>query len=858
MDITKLLSKPGSRLELYARLIMVVSVLAASAGIIWIFVSLRQDKAIAADTTFAQMTKRPWGVALDNTGHIWVAEPDCDVAPLCAPTNGTGIIAEYDAIAGNLNKLAEFTPPQPLTFNPTFLAFDKQGNVWFTDPTRGAIGKLEPETNTWREFSITERFPGAVPYDLVIDKNGTLWFTDYTNGAIGRFDTERGVVVSEKRTPSTSAAPYGMTLAPDGSVWYALKNKNAIGSFKPPLKGTPVLQEHTVPTNQQHAIVADAAGNLWFSTGSDGRVGKYNPTTGTTKLYCVAGGAKNAHISGITVDSNNENVWFNDSTNARIGVLDLAQYANDCATGSTSGIAYSQLAVNAQPDDGLTVDNSGNVYFTDLAGKQLGEITIAPSKPNPTSPYPPGPVAKTWYFPDGHFGADYSEYLTISNPDPTNQCTFTIQYILDKGQVISRQRKLYSASQTTESVNHDLNANASQPGGAVSAIVSNNDDSDCPGIVVERSSYFMMGDNSGSAVMGATRPATSFYFADVTSGSGTRSLFSILNPAGIQSANVNIDYYANGKRVGTQFMRVAGWTHGTITSSDIHLPPHTAAVVTASQPVVVEHVTYYRNTWAGSIGFINAATSLIGAENVAHRWLFTAGFSGEKTSIGPTQENLVIANLDPTANAPAHVTINLDYADGSRHPFQLTVGAHSQVIWNVNAHVGAAAGQVGVELVSTRAGVVVQRQIFYHYTLVVNDDPALHVTGVTDTLGQTDIYRSLSFAEGENNTNYHEWLNLYNPTDKMETIYVTLINGVGSVYSRSFSIEPHRHQNIDITTYMQNELGVPGNASSYRIFLTVQTLNGQRFVADRAQYFNTLGSAFALQGGTVVSGYDGQ
>ncbi len=851
-------SKPGSRLELYARLIIVVSIVAASTGILWIFVSLRQDKAIAANTTFAQMTKRPWGVALDNTGHIWVAEPDCDVASLCAPTNGTGVIAEYDAIAGNLNKLAEFTPPQPSTFNPTFLAFDKQGNVWFTDPTRGAIGKLEPETNTWREFSITRRFPGALPYDLVIDKNGTLWFTDYTRGAIGRFDTARGAVISETHTPSASATPYGMTLAPDGSVWYALKNKNAIGSFKPPLKGTPALQEHTVPTSQQHAIVADAAGDLWFSTGSDGRIGEYSPTTGKTKIYCVAGGAKNAHISGITVDSNNENVWFNDVTNARIGVLDLTQYANDCATGSTTGIAYSQLAANAQPDDGLIVDNSGNVYFTDLAGKQLGEITIAPSKPNPTSPYPPGPVAKTWYFPDGRFGADYREYLTISNPDPTNQCTFTIQYILDKGQTISRQGKLNPASQLTEAVNSDLNADASQVGGAVSAIVSNNDDSDCPGIVAERSSYFVMGDNSGNAVLGATRPATSFYFADIIGGSRTRSLFSILNPGGIQAANVNVDYYANGKKVGTQFTRVAASAHGTITSSDIRLPLHTAAVVTASQPVVVEHTTYYRNAWAGSIGFINAATSLIGAENVARHWFFTAGFYGEKTPIGPTQENLVISNLDPTTNASAHVTINLDYADGSRHLFQLTVAAHSQVIWNINAHVAGAAGQVGAELVSSRAGVVVQRQLFYQYTHVVNDDPALHVTGVTDTLGQTDSYHSLSFAEGENNDNYHEWLNLYNPTDKMETIYVTLINGVGSVYSRSFSIEPHRHQNIDIATYVQNELGVPGNADSYRVFLTVQTLNGQRFVADCAQYFNTFGSKFALQGGTMVSGYGGQ
>ncbi len=858
MDITKLWSKPTSTLAWYVRLIMIASVIAASAGVTWIFISLRQDKTITADTTFAQMTKRPWGVALDDSGHVWVAEPDCDAAPLCAPTNRNGTIAEYDAIAGNLTRLVEFVPPFPLIYNPTFLAFDKQGNVWFTDPTRGAIGKLDPETNTWKEFSIADRFHGAIPYDLVIDKNGTLWFTDYTNGAIGRFDTERNVVVSETHTPSANAVPYGITLVPDGSVWYALKNKNAIGSFKPPLRGAPTLQEHTVPTDQQHDIVADAEGDLWFSTGSDGRVGEYLPTTGTTKIYCVAGGAKDAHISGITVNNNNENVWFNDSTNARIGVLDLRQYENDCATASTSGIAYSQLAANAQPNDGLTIDNAGNVFFTDLTGKQLGEITIAPSKPKPTSPYPPGPVAKTWYFPDGHFGDGYREYLTISNPDPTNECTFTIQYILDKGQSISKSVKINSASQITESVNNDLNGNDMQPGDAVSAIVSNDDDSDCPGIVVERSLYSMIGDNGGSVVLGATLPAISFYFADVATNVGARSLFNILDPSGIQAASVTVDYYANGKRVGTQFTHVEGGARGTIASADIRLPLHSAAVVTASQPVVVEHTTYYHNSTVAPIGVINGTSALIGAESVAHHWLFTAGFYGEKAPLGQAQENLVISNLDLTANAPANVTIYLDYPNGSRHPFHLTIGTRCQVIWNINEHVGASAEQTSAGVVSSRAGIIVQRQIFFQYTHVVNDDPPLHVASVTDTLGQTDVYHSFSFAEGENNAGYHEWLNLYNPTDKAETIYVTMINGIDNVYSRSFPIEAHRHQNVDITTYTQNYLGVSGNTSSYEVFLTVQTLNEQPFVADRAQYFNTSDSYFVMQGGNVVSGYGGQ
>ncbi len=876
MDITRLWGKPQSTFEVFIRFVLAGSIVAASMGVAWIFISLRQDKAITADTTFAQTMKRPWGIALDGSGHIWAAEPDCDAAPLCAASNGRGAINEYNAVAGNLNTIANFIPDPSTLYNPTFLAFDKEGNVWFTDPTRGAIGKLDPETNTWTEYSVTNRFHGAVPYDLVIDKNGTLWFTDYTNAAIGRFNIETNKVVSETRILSKDAAPYGITLAPDGSIWYAIKNKKAIGSFKPPLKGTPVLQEHAVPTDQQHAITTDAAGDIWFSTGFNGRVGEYVPTTGTTRTFCVAGGAKNAHISGITVDNNNENVWFNDTTNARIGVLDLTQYNNDCANNSTSGIAYSQLAANAQLNDGLVVDSSGNVFFSDLTGKQVGEISIAPAKPNPTSPYPPGPVAKTWYFPAGHYGDGFREYITVINPDPTNQCTFTIQYIQDKGQSTSKHITLPAASTMTEFVNNDFYMSKQSPGnetppvqetppvfekllGAeVSAIVSNDDTSDCPGIVAERTLYFTTGDNSGSTIFGATHTATSFYFPDITNGAGARSLFNILDPSGIQSANVTVDYYANGAKVGTQSTRVSGGTHETIVSGQIRLPLHSVAVVTASQPVVVERTTYYRHVDGGTIGPINGASALIGATDVAHQWFFSPGFIGEKGTIGHVQGNLVISNLDPLASAPANVTINLDYANGSRHPFHLTVKPHSQVIWDVNAHAGAASAETAADVTSSGAGIVVQRHMSFQYAHAIDEDQPLNVQGITDMLGQTDIYRSVSFAEGDNNIGHQEWLNLYNPTGKTETIYVTMINGLSSVYSRSFQIEAYRHQVLDISSYTQHHLGIPGNIKSYNVFLTVQTLDGQRFVAGRSEYFNTRGSGFVVEGGTAASGYGGQ
>src|SRR5438067_13153739 len=49
----------------------------------------------------------PWGEAFDNTGNVWVAEPECDMAPLCGPRVGS--IAQYNLQGLNLVKL--FTDP---------------------------------------------------------------------------------------------------------------------------------------------------------------------------------------------------------------------------------------------------------------------------------------------------------------------------------------------------------------------------------------------------------------------------------------------------------------------------------------------------------------------------------------------------------------------------------------------------------------------------------------------------------------------------------------------------------------------------------------------------------------------------
>src|SRR5438045_1876873 len=191
---------------------------------------------------------------------------------------------------------------------------------------------------------------------------------------------------------------------------------------------------------------------------------------------------------------------------------------------------------------------------------------------------------------------------------------------------------------------------------------------------------------SGSDVVGITHAETTFYFAQLAVGSQAgggsyASFIPILNP-GSSAATVTAHYFANGKQVGSQQLTVAPDARGTIfpKSSISALPLHVGAVLQSTQPVVVERPTYFSNITGGNAGVVSGASNVVGMQNLSNDWLFAEGFTG-----GGFQQNFVITNLDPTMTQ-ANVTINLEYTDGTRRSYNVSVKPQSQLFWNVNTN----------------------------------------------------------------------------------------------------------------------------------------------------------------------------
>jgi|GEM_PF-707619 len=484
--------------------------------------------------------------------------------------------------------------------------------------------------------------------------------------------------------------------------------------------------------------------------------------------------------------------------------------------------------------------------------------TLSPSPTPPPSPVT-GPVSKLWYFAEGRVGAGFKEFLTLSNPTQAN-CQVNIQYLMqpDRGnggtKIVSVS--VPAARRVTEWVDGDLGTTPAGPGISDAAIISvdNTSTPNCSGIVAERPMYFgAMGVHSGSDVVGITHAGTTFYFADLAVGSQAgggnyASFLPILNP-GSSAATVTAHYYDNGQQVGSQQLMVAPGARGTIfpTNAIPALPAHVAVVLQSTQPVVVERPAYFHNINGGNAGVVSGATDVIGLQNLSDDWLFAEGFTG-----GHFQQYFVISNLDP-GMTQANVTINLEYTDGTRRSYNVSVKPQSQLFWNVNTNgLYPTSQSVSAEITSSGANIIVEREMFFKYNHVGNGR-SLTVSGGTDVAGQlgpTGV-TSYSFAEGYTNQGYDEWLTIQNPTANSETITITLVNAKSNVYTFPVTVVSHSRSTVDIVATVIQHLYHTGDGyNGYEVSMAVQS-NGGPFIAERPMYWNASGT----QGGSDVIGY---
>jgi len=148
-------------------------------------------------------------------------------AAACWPASSSraaavGTIHEFPVPAAGGGALAE----------QSAIAAGPDGNRWFTDPNKSAVGRITP-TGAVTEFSVP-RVGGALaqPTGIVAGSDGNLWFTDPNKSALGRITPTGGVTeFLVPRVGGGLAQPTGITAGPDGNLWFTAPNSDVVGQI---------------------------------------------------------------------------------------------------------------------------------------------------------------------------------------------------------------------------------------------------------------------------------------------------------------------------------------------------------------------------------------------------------------------------------------------------------------------------------------------------------------------------------------------------------------------------------------------------------------------------------------------------
>ena len=288
----------------------------------------------------------PYGIVVDKSGAIWFAE------------SGSGNIGRYDPTTGTLS---EFPLPQEGS-RPFYVTIDDNGTVWASETQYNQIVKFEPTANTFKQYSIPTS--GAVPGGIAADNNGNIWFTEEIGDKIGRLNPLTGNV-TEFQIPTADAIPIQTTVDANGFVWFTESKGGKIGMVNPQNGVISEFQPENATLLGPTGITTGPDGTIWFTQHAGNQISQFDPKNQSFYSYTIP--TKQAFPFGITYHANT--IWFVEHIANSIGSLDIATH-----TFSSFPVPNNMSDVQL-----LSVDQSGNVWFTLPASNVLGVLTSTTS-----------------------------------------------------------------------------------------------------------------------------------------------------------------------------------------------------------------------------------------------------------------------------------------------------------------------------------------------------------------------------------------------------------------------------------------------------------------------------------------------
>ena len=236
---------------------------------------------------------RPYTIVAGPDGNVWFTESSIGAIGRITPSG----------------EITQFALPNPKS-NPYGITRGADGNLWFTERLADRIGKITPGGVITEYSGLTAN---SQPWDITALPDGTFWFTEENADQIGRIDQAGNVT---EYPAGEGTLPTHITTGPDGNIWYTEELGNHIVRLNPnnPSERTrfPLLTDGALPWD----ITTGPDGNLWFTTLAARVIGKITPT-GVVTEYTVPG---DFGIAGIAAGPDGR-MWFTENDSGQVGSI---------------------------------------------------------------------------------------------------------------------------------------------------------------------------------------------------------------------------------------------------------------------------------------------------------------------------------------------------------------------------------------------------------------------------------------------------------------------------------------------------------------------------------------------------------
>jgi uncharacterized protein (TIGR03437 family) len=342
----------------------------------------------------------PTGVTADSSGNIYVSELGTNrIRKIDTSGNITTAIGD-----GILGYAGDGGPANKVEMNqPTAVAIDGSGNIYFADSNNNRVRKLGGSnvTTVAGNGQLSHSGDGLAatlaqlnaPQGVAVDPSGNFYIADTvnnvvrkvgTNGVIANFAGNGSVGSSGDGSAANSAqlnGPQGVAVDSAGNVYIADSMNNKVR--KVDTNGNISTFASSAQFNTPFGVTVDSTGNVYVAEFVGNRVRKVTSDgatvttiagTGTAGYAGDGGPATSAMLNGprgVAIDSVG-NVYIADSANNRVrklsspnnGVFRIDTIAGNGIAGyDTDGV----LATSTQVGNptGVAVDSIGNLYIAD-------------------------------------------------------------------------------------------------------------------------------------------------------------------------------------------------------------------------------------------------------------------------------------------------------------------------------------------------------------------------------------------------------------------------------------------------------------------------------------------------------------